>query len=276
MTRYKGALNVLLLAVVGLPATGGAYAQDTTDHGYLMPESWYFSLGYVALEETNTSFSLHASDGDIGTVINYQRDLGGDSATNAGRFRFSYRFNQKHRFDFSTYSVKRDSDRQINIRIEYGDVVYEDGDRVTSSIDTTIYKAAYSYSLYHSNKSETALSAGLHVVDYSVKLADAKGIEEARDITAPLPVVGLRTSYGFTPKWIFNFWFENFYIDLNDKFRGSLVDAAVGIEWRPFKNFGTGFQFVRTALDVQVDTSKYTGELDDVYRGAELYVAAFF
>jgi hypothetical protein len=253
-------------------------AQDTdNDSGSLMSEKFYVRLGYLVLENTSTQISLNKSDGFIGTSFDYQRDLGGDDSAGTGRFAAYYRFTPKHRIDFSTYAVNRDANRTLEIEIDFGDEEYEIGETVSSELDTRFYRVSYGYSFYHSKRAEIGLIGGLHVMDYSIKIErGSDGTSEAADVTAPLPVWGLRVNYGITPKWFFKFVYENFYIDLNDDIIGSLLDSSVGIEWRPSKHVGAGFALVRTALDAEVNTSDYEGELADLYRGGELYIATFF
>jgi len=173
--------------------------------------------------------------------------------------------------------VKRDSNREINLEIDFGDEVFEAGETIRSKLDTTFYKISYGYSFYHSKRAEIGLIGGLHIMDYSIEVeSDSDGNSEAADVTAPLPVWGLRVNYGISEKWFFKFAYENFYINLDDKITGSLLDTSAGIEWRPFKHVGAGFAFVRTALDADVETSDFSGQLADLYRGGELYLATFF
>ena len=277
MDNRARTIVVGVLGLVGALTLTAAQAQDTDEPGTLMSEKFFLALGYLALENTNTQVSLSGSDGIIGTSFNYQRDLGGDNGTGGGRLSTYYRFNPRHRIDFTTYSVNRDSNRSVDLRIEFGDEVFEAGETLRSKLDTTFYKLAYSYSFYHSKKAEIALTGGLHIMDYSIEIeSESDGESEAADVTAPLPVWGLRVNYGIAEKWFFKFAYENFYINLNDELTGSLLDTAAGIEWRPFKHFGAGFAFVRTALDVDVETSDYSGQLADLYRGGEIYLATFF
>ena len=265
-----------ILSLVAALVMSAVQAQDADDAGSLMSEKFFVSLGYLALESTKTQMSLNRSDGIIGTSINYQRDLGGDEGTAAGRLAAYYRFNPKHRIDFSTYSVKRDSNRSINLEIQFGDELFAVGETISSELDTTFYKLSYSYSFYHSQRAEIGLTGGLHIMDYSLKVRSSDGDSEAADVTAPLPVWGLRVNYGITPKWFFKFAYENFYINLDDEIEGSLLDTSAGIEWRPFEHFGAGFAFVRTALDAEVTASDFSGQLADLYRGGEFYIATFF
>ena len=77
------------------------------------------------------------------------------------------------------------------------------GARVDFSYDTRVYKAAYTWLFYDTDKVTLGASFGLNVVDFGARLTGGIGVEpigeteirETTGVTAPLPVLGLRISY---------------------------------------------------------------------------------
>ena len=92
---------------------------------------------------------------------------------------------------------------------------------------------------------------------------------------APLPVVGLRGAYAFTPKLFVRPGVQYFALDLGDV-GGQLVDAMIVVDYDIFKNIaiGAGYNFVD--LNVEAEASKLRGSLDLNYGGAVVFVKFFF
>ncbi len=51
----------------------------------------------------------------LGTVIDYQRDFGGESGDTIPRIDAYYRFNEKHRIDFTSFSIDRNGTRTLEL-----------------------------------------------------------------------------------------------------------------------------------------------------------------
>jgi len=241
------------------------------------PDKFKIVLGSYFIQDTNTEISINSSVGSIGATIDMERDLGTEDRLSVPRIDGYYRFNDKHRLNFGWFNIKRQGTKTILLTIEVGDEIFTANDVVDSKVDTTFYKLAYAYSFYKSPKVELSFIAGLNILDYSVVMDNkTSGRVEAADVTAPLPVFGLSLDYAISPRWLVHYKFETFYIELDNKIRGSLVDAELGVEYRVLKNMGIGLGFNRFALDVKVNSSSYSGGVADLYRGVNLYVSAYF
>lgn len=273
--KFSFALTLIVFLAV---FPGGASAQESDSQPEsAFPDKVWLSLGYMRLGDMSTDISLNnPGTGNIGTRIDYSRDLGGDSSADVGRLRGHYRFNDRHRLDFSVSGVNRSGDAVLGVEIRFGDEVFEANERVKSSIDTETFKLAYAYSFYHSPQVELSLAAGLHILRYDMKLTSTRDGDDARgDVTAPLPVWGMRSTYFITPRWQVNFGFETFYLELED-YSGSFLDTELETEYRLARNVGVGLGFTHLGLDLDADTSDFRGSVSDIYRGFELFVAVRF
>lgn len=267
---------VLMYGFFSMPMLQAAeIAESSADESY--PDKFKISLGSYFVHDTNTVVSINGSVGNIGTAIDMERDLGTDDRLSVPRLDGYYRFNDKHRLDFAWANIKREGTRTIALQIDIGDETFNANDVIASKVDTTFLKLAYGYSFYKSPKVELTFIAGLNMLDYSLVMDNkTSGRVETADVTVPLPVFGISMDYTIAPRWLVHFKFETFYLEYDDKIRGSLVDAGLGLEYRVLKNMGLGIDFSRFALDAKVNSSSYTGGVTDLYRGINLYVSAYF
>jgi len=260
-----------------LEVTSNETINDQTTVTPEYPDKFRIQLGSYFIRDTNTEVGVNSTIGNIGTVIDLERDLGTDDKLSIPKINAFYRFNDKHRIDFSWLEVDRKGTKSTALEFTVGDEIFAASSVVETEIKTKIYKLAYAYSFYRSPKVELSFSAGLNIMDYDVVLDNkTSGKLETAQVTAPLPVFGLLMDYAISPRWLVHFRFETFYIELNDKIRGSLIDSELGIEYRMFKHVGFGVGFNRFSVDAKVKSSKYTGGITDLYRGVNLYAAAYF
>ena len=123
------------------------------------------SLGSIPSPGTNGSIRLDRTAGvvTIGTSIDWERDLAGETSMTVPRIDGYYRFAPKHRVDFSWGKIERNGTIATQRDIDFGNVLYPIGTSLTSQLDTETAKLAYTYSFYRNNEIETSISAGLHV-----------------------------------------------------------------------------------------------------------------
>lgn len=237
------------------------------------PDRFALNLGSFFLYDSDTDFSARSGTGAIGTSINFERDLSGDDGTTVPRIFGYYRFNPHHRIDFGWYKVERDGSRSIDRELVFGDATFPVSAGVESTITTELTKLAYTWSFYHVDKVELGASVGANVTSYEFSLdTDNQVINQRRSTSAPLPVFGLRMDYTINPRWHLLFTMESFYIEVGDKYRGSLDDFQLGVEYQPFQHVLFGASANRLAVDAEIDDGDYRGSISDLYRGAQIYV----
>lgn len=69
---------------------------------------------------------------------------------------------------------------------------------------------------------------------------------------------------------------EIFYIEIDDNFKGSLLDLKAGTEYRAFKNVGVGINLNRMSINAEVDDDDFRGSVNDTYKGLNVYAAFYF
>jgi len=258
---------VALVAAVVLPFP--ALAADAVED-----DPYNLSLGAYFVTRTNGNIRLDRTAGlvTIGTSIDWERDLGGETSMTVPRIDGYYRFAPKHRVDFSWYKIDRGGTVTSQRQIDFGDVTFPLSTSITSKLDTETTKLSYTYSFYRTAEIETSVSAGLHVTNIEASLQSAGGfLAESESVTAPLPVFGFRLDYAFSPKWWLRTKYELFFLDSMDVYQGALTDFTISVEHRTFKHVGFGFGLNRSSLDLEVDDDNKRGAFSSVLNGLMLY-----
>ena len=91
---------------------GSAAAADDESVGVAFPDKYMIRLGSYIVDGSDTTFSVSSDFGGLGTVIDYSRDLGGESRVTIPRIDAYYRFNPRHRIDFTAFSIDRRSEER--------------------------------------------------------------------------------------------------------------------------------------------------------------------
>jgi hypothetical protein len=254
-----------------------AIAEESQSQAVAFPDTWMIRLGTYIVDGADTKFSV-VSDVGLGTVIDYSRDLNGDSRATIPRIDAYYRFNPRHRIDFTSFSVDRSGTRTLAISppITIDGIDYAGG-TLNSDIKYTLYKLGYAYSFYHSSKVELSITAGLNLTDYELKFSgDAGANAQTAGVTAPLPMFGLRMGYAITPKWSVNYVAESFFIDFDNTVKGALINYELNTEYRLFKHFAIGAGLARIGSALEISDPDWTGSVSDSYRGYTLFGTFYF
>jgi hypothetical protein len=259
-----GCVSLLLSAValmfLEIP-TAMAQADDDT--------KFSLSLGVFFTDRNNTT--RVDGTGMDGTPVDLEEDLGLDRSDSVFRIDGYYRFNTKHRLDFSVFDLSRTASKDIEEEIDWNDTIFPIDTTVNSDFDLTIYKLAYTWSFMRRDKGFLGLTAGLYIADFGTRLeAEEIGALESASLTAPLPVIGLRGQYDFTEKLSFRASAEIFALEY-EEYSGSLYDIYAGLDYQFFKHVAIGIGFNAVELNVGVTKDKFNGDIDWRYDGGLLF-----
>jgi len=277
INRYAKSVVMSLFAVtiVSTSAFNNAIADDEAPV-YAFPDKWMIRLGAYIVDGANTQVSVNSPFG-VGAVIDYQKDLGGEDGDTIPRIDAYYRFNERHRIDFTSFSIDRKGERTLAFTIDIGDETFSASETLQSDIKYTLYRLGYGYSFYHSPKVELTLTAGLNITSYDLRFATDDGAKaESAGVTVPLPVVGLRMGYAITPKWNVRYVSEAFFIEFDDSFRGAILNYELNTEYRIFKHFALGVGVARIGINAEVNDDDWRGKVTDSYRGFNVFGTFYF
>ena len=90
----------------------------------------------------------------------------------------------------------------IDETLQFGDEVFSINTTVRTDFDLLIAKMAYTWSFIERPKGYLGATLGVYVADGTIGISEPNlGSAETGDITAPLPVVGLRGEYLLSDRW---------------------------------------------------------------------------
>ena len=232
-----------------------------------------FSLSVGAfITDRGSEARLDVVDGENGTVVDLENDLGADKSDTVFRLDGFYRFNNKHRIDFSVFDLSQTATMQIDKEINWQGTIFPVGATVDSDIEFEVYKLAYTYSIMRRENGYLGLSAGLYIADIGAHLS-AEGIAENEGgaVTAPLPVIGLRGEYQFAEKWKFRASGEFFSLSY-EGYDGTLTDFYAGVDDQLMENMAIGVGINSVSLDVGIEDDSLNGNLDWRYDGGLVFL----
>jgi len=254
-------LSAIALMFLEMP-TAMAQADDDT--------KFSLSIG-VFLTDRNSKTRVDGTAGMDGTEVDLEGDLGLDSSDAVFRVDGYYRFNMKHRLDFSVFDLSRTASKVIQKDIEWNDTLFPIDTTVDSNFDLTIYKLAYTWSFMRRDKGYLGLTAGLYIADFGTRLeGEAIGALEGDGVTAPLPVVGLRGQYDFTEKLSFRASGEIFALEY-DAYSGSLYDIYAGLDYQFFKHVAIGVGINAVKINIGISKDRFNGDIDWRYDGGLVF-----
>lgn len=251
----------VILLFSGAPA-GAAQSADF--------DRFSVSLG-VFFADRDTRTSIDGDVPDSGTDVDLENDLGFNKSDSVFRFDGYFRFNEKHRLDFSAFDLSRTGSKQITEEFVWKDTLYPVDVLVNASLDLSIYRLAYTWSFLRRDNGYLGASAGVYVADIGTSIAaESIGRSSSGGVTAPLPVFGLRGQYDFSEKWSFRGSAEIFAIEYGD-YSGTLYDVYAGLDYQLFEHAAIGVGINSVDIGVDITKPNFNGDLNWRYSGGLLF-----
>ncbi len=263
--------SLLLSAIIFFCLTTKAQAEDGCASwfcydGENWKGSWETGMLRVGGAFADIDSKLRVGLGDINTQIDLEDQAGLEDSLGLFRVGATFRYSRRHRFDFEYYKLDRDGTTRLRAGINIDDDFIGIDEIINTELDLDVFKMTYQFNWWKTDNIEIGLLAGVWLGDlsYSVK-APGVGVAEARDDTAPLPVLGLRATNALTDKLQAFASVEIFSIELGD-YEGNLVDSRFGAEYNIWKYIGVGLEFNVVTADIENnDRDDFNGRLDLSY-----------
>jgi hypothetical protein len=264
---------IVATAVAVVMLTGAALVGAEEEQ---LPDRFGLRLGGYNIRDANTIMRLDANNVPVGTYIDFQNTLGGETTATVFRADGFYRFNEHHSIGFSWYDLHFTGQRVLTADISWGDQTFTKDTQVNSELRFDIVKLNYQYSVYHNDKVELGASIGFHIDHITAGISAGSSQAQSQAITAPLPVLGLFADYNFTPRFSAYYNYQFFFFNYQNKVRGGLQDFLFGLEYRLFRNIGLGAAYNRFGANLKVEGDTTTLYLDSNWNGGMLYAAVYF
>lgn len=263
-------LTALVLATVLLPAAPARADEEP------LPDRVMIRLGGFSVRDADTLTRLDSNIAPAGLLIDFEDTLGGANSADVVRLDGLYRFNDRHALGYSWYALKFAGHRTLETQIQWADQTYTVGGTVDSEVRFDVFKLNYQYSLFHQERAELGVLAGLNVMRIGVGL-QASGSNEVREsVTAPLPVFGVFARYRFSTRWSGYFNYQDFFIDYQNRVKGGLQDLMTGLEYRLSRHVALGAALNGFAVDLESRDEAYTFHANTRWNGWLLYASLYF
>jgi hypothetical protein len=269
-------LAACLLTLIATTFSLPALAQRASSK-WDLPDRLQLNVGAFFLDNVDTKTVLRSTTVPAGVIISFDKDLGVEERDVTPRIDGFYRFNRRHRLDFSYFEIKREGTNFIGVDIPGGIIngPVNEGALVSTTFDQTVFKINYLFSFLNTEKAEFGLGGGLHSsdIDLTIQPVGSPPVTSGTQLI-PLPVASALVSYNISPRWSFMTRLDVFALEYKD-FKGSMIDMRLVLEHHTFKNIGFGFGLNRFDLNVEASNDDILGEIDNTYNGFLLYVTTY-
>lgn len=277
-TRYWFATAALVLSVCPAFVTETARAEtpaaETIPDNPLLRDSFVFMLGaYYA--RTATTASLGPSTGGSGVVVDFEDTLDLDKRNPTPMAGFLWRATERWRVEFEYFAVGRDATRTLATEVQWGDQTFPVGTTVDSTFDFSDARVSVGYSFFKRRDKELGVGLGLHVSGIKASIGVAGSSAEAKDVTAPLPVVNVYGLFALTNEWAVRTrvdWLSLTY----DKYTGDVRGVGVDVLYQPFRHIGFGLGVRTLTMDLTIEDPDWHGEARMSYTGPAAFLSASF
>jgi hypothetical protein len=242
-------------------------------------ERFKLTAGFFA-PVNNTNIRVDGNNGNYGTDIDFENDLGFNKHTSTFLGDFQWRSSSRSRFDFSYYRLDRSSSATLQKTINFGNYTYNLGAQVDAYFNSNIYRISYGYAILSKPTYEAGLLIGAHVVKFGIGL-DATGnnvsgsVQSNVGLTAPLPDFGLWGGWTMGKRWAVNAEVDYLGITI-DNIQGRIIAYNAAVTYKPLKSlsFAAGYTGLNFKLDT--DREKLNGHLRWGYNGPSITASFSF
>jgi hypothetical protein len=268
----KHLMAALSLAVVFAQPAAAQRLSDT----FALQVSAYFP-------RVDSTLQVNGTNGQIGTEIDFENDLGFDKNRTLPAFMAEWRPNDDWVLNAEYYALGRRNETIIDRELIVGDTTYPVNGTLNSGFDSDIIRFTIGNRFYQTKNFEIGAAIGLHGTDFSVFLEgegsaagqSASFRSESRSVFAPLPTVGLFLAWEPAPKVSIAGRFDWLSLTIDD-YSGRLLNTEASAAYRVHKNIDLGVMYRRVDYRVKVRRDDWDGEVKYNFHGPALFVQIGF
>jgi hypothetical protein len=251
-----------------------AEAYTPPDHP-MMSDRYMFTAG-VSRSESNVTANLSTGRLGLGTLIDFEDDLGLEKDNEIGVFEFSMRMFERWRLDAEYFKLDRDNEKQVSRTLDWGRLSFPINAGVRSNFDLEDVRISVGYSFFRSPDKEVGLGLGAHVMSLEAALSTRNlGAERASIDSAPLPVVNFYARMALTDRWLLNVRIDRLSLDAGD-IDGSIFDVEADFVYQPWRHFNIGLGYRDINLEATSIGAKWRGKAQVRQNGPVLFVSSTF
>lgn len=274
--------------MVALAVWSSAVVADDRYDDYKIEERFKLRIGSFVINSFDTTARFDSTRYPIGSLIDLEEDFNLDTSETVLRIDGFYRFNNRHRIDWTYYHSEREGSAVTDREFIIGDPDDPEGGFVipkSARVDTKwsydLLKVGYAWSFLHKRRYEMFIGAGLNLRQLDIEIAyDASlGNLDNRDSfegdgLVPLPTASIGGRWNLTDKWQSIFKYETFLLEVGN-YKGSQQDFQLLFEHSTFKHTGFGMGVNAVDINLRASDDDIRGEFDSRVFGLIAYVKFF-
>jgi len=266
------AAAAIAVSACALALPGHAFAQ-WTDANFTFRVGGFFP-------SVDTRARADGNNGLIGTVLDFETDLGLSDSKTLPIVDLEWRFANNHRLTLNYLDLSRDATSTLKGSVSWQGQVYPINTQVHSEFDSKILAFSYLWSFYHTPVTEIAGGIGIHNANLKASLTavgGTTGLTASREASgnAPLPILTFRAAQKFSEQFGGELRYQWFGIKYGD-YDGSLNVFNAAVSYYPWKNWGIEAGYNYSKYDIKVSSDKWVGEANYKFNGPVLALVASF
>lgn len=271
-------LTATLFAGILVAVSPAASASDFS----LLDQKVSVSLGMFT-NASKLELRVDGEAGEVGTPIDWN-DTFGDQDKTRVRLDGLWRISGPHHLRIMYTDYSRTSSRTIDEEIIWQGETIPIGAEARAKFGFEVLDAAYEYAFMQRDTYELAASLGLHYTRLeaslraTVDVGDGQGTVERggpAEVDAPLPVIGLHGLWRLQQNFYLDLMGQAFYLSIDD-YDGNILNGRAALIWQPKELVGLGFGYDYFRIDIEVDASKFRGDLVWRYSGPQVFFNVSF
>jgi len=271
--------HTLLFCAILIVATNLAHPQELRNVHPMLTDKFVIDLG-MFFPERSVKVRVDGSVTGTRQDINFESQFDLEKSDETFAIDFGWRFGQKWSVLAQHFQSSGSSGAVLNEDVEWGDVVFGQGTNAIAGQDFSVVRVFFGRQFSTDERHDFGLGLGLHWIEISAFLEGEIVVgggpnvfgRESVSAEAPLPNIGAWYRYSLSPKWAFKSRVDWFGADVGD-YSGDLINAAVGINYQMFDNFGVGLNYNALVLDLGVNKTNWRGQFETSYEGLFAYVS---
>lgn len=268
-------LAILLVATV---FSSPVAAQQAGDYHPLLTAKFSLGIGAYFPEK---DFNIRVDGSVPDKEFDFDDALKFNTSDTTASLDFRWRFGEKWSVMGQYWSLDSSGGAILEQDIEWQDAVFREGTFASGGVDTTVARVFFGRVFSRSAQHEFGLGVGFHFMELDSFLEGEIIVDEnttefhrvSVDAAFPMPNIGGWYMYSWSPKWLFEARLDWLSASIGD-YSGGILNAAAGINYQAFKNFGVGLYYNSFNVDVDIDKSDWRGSAETKQNGPFLALTA--
>ena len=290
LTDYLRRIITPILAVLLCTLPGISAAETNESAHSILDNRLQIRLG-MFFPAIDSSIRMDSRFGSPGDGLNFERDLGMSDSESIAYGGVSWRFSPRHMLALEYYDLARSGLTDVDRTLDIGDTTILGNGLIASTFDVRITRLTYGYQFLQDTKKTMGVMFGIHITRINAGLAlsgdlivDGQpvftlpelAVVESATSQLPVPHLGLRMNYAFTPRLVGTGMLMGLAVEAGD-IDGSLLEGNLALQYQVTQHLGIGGGLKLFILDVTEDKNDlidYKADLD--FFGPALFVSFTF